>query len=63
MDDGPESDSSSFLSTALLVLEMVFPQHYRRAIIFPSPVQHGIRLHVSLMVVILLGLNVAVLGN
>lgn len=58
--------SSSFLSTALLVLEVVFPQHYWRAIIFPSLAQHSIRLHVRwlwLMVVILFGHNVALLGN
>lgn len=43
-----------------------FPQHYWRAIIFPSLVQHSIRLHVRwlwLMVVILFGHNVAVPGN
>lgn len=59
-------ENSSFLSTALLVLEVVFPQHHWRAIIFPSLLQHSIRLHVRwlwLMVVILFGHNVAVLGN
>lgn len=56
----PARPGSSFF------IALLSGSYYWRAIIFPSPVQHSIRLHVRwlwLMVAILFGHNVAVLGN